>query len=145
MRAWLGASLALALSALASAAASAQSLDSTIRARIDSTSPVDEVLRSFLIAHVERLDPAFDNVDPYRYDGRRHRFYRSVPMSAADTTVGRAVLPPNTPEHPLYRCRRHQIGDERPIAGCPNSGRGNTAEPPGGSSDAGALPHAKSA
>lgn len=57
MRTKLGVFLSLALSALASSAASAQSPDSAIVPRVDSTSPVDEVLRSFLIAHLERIDP----------------------------------------------------------------------------------------
>ena len=210
MRARTSVSLALALSAFASPAASAQSTDSTIVPRVDSTSPVDEVLRSFLIAHLERWDSlsedadsswdaevvyAMDSValarsgpradivyltspllwcgtggcttlvidrsaamprivaeierswqqihvlrttghgwhdlaldrgglryetwDTYRYDGRRYRLYRSVPMSKADTAVGQAVLPPGTPQHPLYRCRRHLVGDERRDCGLP--------------------------
>lgn len=55
--------LALALSALALPAASAQSRDSTIVPLVDSTSPVDEVLRSFLISHLERIDPEEQDAD----------------------------------------------------------------------------------
>jgi hypothetical protein len=40
-------------------------------------------------------------------------------------TAGRAVLPSWTPEHPLYRCRRHLVGDERRDCGLPRLGSGN--------------------
>ena len=216
MRTKLGVFLSLALSALASSAASAQSPDSTIVPRVDSTSPVDEVLRSFLIAQLERIDPetadadsswdakvvyAIDSVslagsgpradlvyvvapvewcgsggcttlvidrsaatpriiagierswqrirvlpttshgwhdlaldrgtghfetwDTFRYNGGQYRLHRSVPISKADTAVGQAVLPPRTPQHPLYRCRRHLVGDERRDCGLPKAGSGN--------------------
>lgn len=211
MRAWLG--ISFALSVVASHTARAQLPDSAIYPRIDSITPVDEVLRSVLIAHLERIDPDKDDADSswdarvrysvdsvslagsgpradlvyivapllycgsggcttliidrsaprprivgeiertfppirvlrttshgwhdlaldrdhephetwdtYRYDGRRYRLYRSVPMSKADTTAGQAVLPPWTPEHPLYRCRRHLVGDERRDCGLPKNG-----------------------
>lgn len=212
LKAVAGIFLATTLSALTSPAASAQSPDSTVVPRVDSTSPVDEVLRFFLIAHLERIDPekqdadsswdakvvyAIDSVslagsgpradlvyvvapldwcgsggcttlvidrtaatprivaeisltwqpirvlpttshgwhdlgllvgsgaetwDTYRYNGRRYRLYRSVPLSAADTAAGQAVLPPGTSEHPLYHCRRHLVGDERRDCGLPKLG-----------------------
>ena len=64
----------------------------------------------------------FETWDTYRYNGRRYRLYRSVPISAADSTAGQAVLPPGTPEHLLYRCRRHLVGDERRDCGLPRVG-----------------------
>ncbi len=55
-------------------------------------------------------------------------------MSKADSAAGQAVLPPGTPQHPLYRCRRHLVGDERRDCGLPRVGSGVGHYAPSGSS-----------
>jgi hypothetical protein len=76
---------------------------------------------------LERGGLTYETWDTYRYDGSRYRLYRSLPVSKADTAAGQPMLPCGTLQHPLYRCRRHLVGDERRDCGLPNAGRATGA------------------
>lgn len=89
MRSRLGVALGLALSALTSPALRAQSSDTPTP--IDSTSAVDEALRSFLIARVFRPDAYLNDADS-SWDRRARYRTKSVRLSESGPPVDLVFL-----------------------------------------------------